>query len=123
MRPGEIITAVDGAPPFFGGMLTPGVISQLNESYPQGRRVRIRLRWPVTGAVRAITITPAVYRLAPPRPVTARLLRGQIVDVAMLSFDADTARLVLDAIKRLATKAKLRGVILDLRGNDGGSIF
>ena len=55
--------------------------------------------------------------------MTARLLRGHIAYVALPSFDSGTARGVLDSISRLARKAKLRGIIVDLRGNDGGSIF
>lgn len=86
--------------------------------------MRIRLRWPVTGAVRTITITPTAYRFTqPPGIVTARLPRGHIAYVALPSFDSGTARGALDSISRLAKKAKLRGVILDLRGNDGGSVF
>ncbi len=123
VRPGDTITAVDGAPPFVGGMLTLGLVSLLNQSYPQRQPVRITLRWPVTGAVHTITIIPAAYRLPPPLLVTARLLRGHIAYVALSSFDGGAASGALDAIKRLAKKAKLRGVILDLRGNDGGSIF
>ena len=104
-------------------MLTPGVISLLNQSYPQHQPVRVTLRWPVTGAVRTITITPAAYGPPPHGPVAvaARLLRGHIAYVAMSSFDSGTASGALNAIRRLAKTAKLRGVILDLRGNDGGS--
>ena len=121
VRPGDVIAAVDGAPTFFGGMVTPGVVSLVNQHYPQHQRVRIRLRWPVTGAVRTITITPAAYRATPPRDVNARLLRGQIAYVAMSSFNSGTGSEVLDAIGRLARAAQLRGVILDLRRNGGGS--
>jgi carboxyl-terminal processing protease len=121
VRQGDIITAVDGAPPFLGGMLTPGVVSLVNQFYPQHQRVRIRLRWPVTGAVRTITITPAAYRATPPNPLIVRVLRAHIAYVMMSSFNSGTGSEVLDAIRRLARTAKLRGVILDLRGNGGGS--
>ena len=105
-------------------MLTPGVISLLNQSYPQHQPLRVTLRWPpVNGAVRTVTITPAAYGPPAHGPVTARLLRGHIAYVAMSSFDSGTARGALDSISRLAKTAKLRGVILDLRGNGGGSPF
>jgi carboxyl-terminal processing protease len=122
VRPGAIIAAVDGAPPFLGGMLTPAVISLLNQSYPQHQAVRITLRWPVTGAARTITIAPAAYRLTRHPPVAAMLLRGHIAYVAISSFDSGAGSGALDLIAGLERKVKLRGVILDLRGNGGGSL-
>jgi len=121
VRPGDIIAAVDGAPPVLDGMLTPGVISLLNQSYRQHQPVRVRLRWPVTDAVRTIAITPAAYQPPPPPPLPARLLSGHIAYVAMSSFDPGSASEALDLIKRLQERVKLRGLILDLRGNGGGS--
>jgi carboxyl-terminal processing protease len=61
VRTGDVITAVDGAPPFTDGYLSPGVYYLLYQTYPQQQTVRITLRWPVTGATRTVTITPAAY--------------------------------------------------------------
>ena len=61
VRTGDIIVSVNGAPPFTDGYLSPGVFYLLYQSYPQQQTVRITLRWPVTGATRTVTITPAVY--------------------------------------------------------------
>jgi hypothetical protein len=58
---GDVITAVNGVPPFTDGYLSPGVFYLLYQSYPQQQTVRVTLRWPVTGATRTVTITPAAY--------------------------------------------------------------
>jgi carboxyl-terminal processing protease len=119
VRPGDVITAVNGSAPFTDGTISPGVISLLYESYPQQQPVRITLRWPVTGATRTITLTPAPYKLAFPL-VTSKLLAGHIGYVKLLSFPPGAARQVLAAISALQQKAALRGLILDLRYNGGG---
>ena len=84
VRPGDIITAVNGAPPFIGGMLTPGVISLLNQSYPQqsgGCGSGCAGRSP---APSARSRSPRPCTGSPPLPVTSRLLRGHIAYVADL---------------------------------------
>ena len=50
VRPGDVLTAVNGAPPFTDGMLSPGVFYLLNQQYPQQQALRVTVRWPVTGA-------------------------------------------------------------------------
>ena len=121
VRPGDVITAVNGAPPFTNGMISPGVISLLSQQYPQHQRRRISLRWPTTGATHAITITPAVYKAYTPS-VTSKLLDGDIAYVRLPAFLPGAASQVRAAIARLAKNAKLRGLILDLRGNPGGVV-
>ncbi|MGE5289783.1 MAG: PDZ domain-containing protein [Micromonosporaceae bacterium] len=49
VRPGDIITAVNGAPPFIDGVVSPGVINLLGQQYPQHQTMRITLRRPATG--------------------------------------------------------------------------
>jgi carboxyl-terminal processing protease len=68
VRPGDVITAVDGSAPFTDGMYSPGVANLLYQQDPQLQTVRLTLRWPVTGATRTITLTPARYN--PPIPST-----------------------------------------------------
>lgn len=118
-RPGDIITAVNGAPPFTDGMLSPGVFYLLNQQYPQQQALRVTVRRPVTGATRTVTITPALYQA--PAPVTSRLLDGDIAYVQLSAFNPGAASQVLAAVTGLEKTATLRGLILDLRGNGGGS--
>ncbi|HEY3956606.1 MAG TPA: S41 family peptidase [Streptosporangiaceae bacterium] len=118
-RTGDIITAVNGAPPFTDEMLSPGVFYLLNQQYPEQQAVRVTIRWPVTGATRTATITPALYRA--PAPVTSKLLDGDIAYVQLSAFNPGTASQVLATVKGLEKMATLRGLILDLRGNGGGS--
>lgn len=118
-RPGDIITAVNGAPPFTDGMLSPGVFYLLNQQYPQQQALRITVRWPVTGATRTVTITPALYKA--PAPVTSKLLDGDIAYVQLSAFNPGAANQVLAAVKSQEKTAKLRALILDVRGNGGGS--
>jgi carboxyl-terminal processing protease len=121
VRTGDVITAVNGAPPFTDGQLSPGVFSLLSQSHPQQQALRITLRWPVTGAARTVTIIPAVYKAAAVA-VTSKLLDGRIADVELPMFYSGSANQVLTAISDLAKTKTLRGVILDLRGNGGGSV-
>jgi carboxyl-terminal processing protease len=120
VRTGDVITAVDGAPPFTDGYLSPGPFYLLYQTYPQHQPVRITLRWPVTGATRTITITPASYK-APAQPLPAKLLDGDIGYVQIPGFDPGTAHQALAAVKNLEKKATLHGLILDLGGGGGAS--
>jgi len=121
LRPGDIIVSVNGAPPFTDGILSPGVISLLNQDYPQRRAVQITVRRPVTGATRTVTITPATYPApASAAQVTSKLLAGHIAYVQFSGFFPGVASQVLTAISRLEKKTRLDGVIIDLRGNLGG---
>jgi carboxyl-terminal processing protease len=79
----------------------------------------VQLQRPATGRTWTVTLTPALYQPPPPPAVSARLLNGDIAYVQLPGFYPGAADQVLQAIA--ATGAKLRGVILDLRGNGGGS--
>jgi carboxyl-terminal processing protease len=120
VRPGDVITKVDGSAPFVNGTYSAGV-THLVYQHPPGQRVRITLRWPVTGATRTITLTPAIYSAGPNSPlVTSKLLDGHIGYVQLPEFPANAGSLVHAAISALQKKATLRGVILDVRPNGGG---
>ena len=80
----------------------------------------MQLQRPATGRTWTVTLTPALYQ-APPPPVSAKLLKGDIAYVQLPGFFDGAADQVLQAITNLAAGAKLRGLILDLRGNGGGS--
>jgi carboxyl-terminal processing protease len=118
IRPGDEIISVDGAPPFINGVPTQAVFDEIFT----GTRPKLRfsLRRPSTGATFTATVTRADSQ---PRPagVESRLLPGDIGYVTMPAFAPRTADQVLAAIGELRKKKPLRGVVLDLRGNGGGS--
>jgi carboxyl-terminal processing protease len=120
VRPGDVIVSVDGAPPFADGAVSAGVMNLLYGPYPPPGRVSVRLHRPATGRTWTVTLTPAIYQ-APPLAATAKLLHGDIAYVHLPGFFPGAAGQVLQAVAGLAPRAKLRGLILDLRGNTGGS--
>jgi carboxyl-terminal processing protease len=121
VRVGDVITKINGAAPFTDGMPSP-VMNLLLQHYPPGQPVQLTLRWPVTGATRTITLTPARFNLGPlPPRVTSKLLAGDIGYVQMYEFDPNAGSEVLAALSKLEKKAKLRGVIVDVRSNHGGA--
>jgi len=121
LRPGDIIVSVDGAPPFTDGIISEGVMNLLTGPYPPPGRVTVQLHRPATGRTWTVTLTPALYQ-APPPPVSAKLLDGDIAYVQLPAFFPGAAYQVLGDITSLAPRAKLRGLILDLRGNGGGTV-
>jgi carboxyl-terminal processing protease len=122
LRPGDIIVSVDGAPPFPGGMISDGVMKLLYGPYPQAGRVSVRLRRPATGRTWTVTLTPA-FNQAPPSPgASPKLLDRDIAYVKLSGFFPGAADVVLELISNLANGVKLRGLILDLRGNGGGTV-
>ena len=122
LRPGDIIVSVDGAPPFTDGTISAGVMNLLSGPYPQPGRVTVQLHRPATGHTWTVTLAAALYP-SPPAPVSAKLLDGDIAYVQLGGFFPGAADQVLQTITAdLAPQsAKLRGLILDLRGNGGGS--
>ena len=121
VRAGDVITAVDGAPPFTDGIVSLGVFALLYPSYPQQQALRVTLRWPVTGATRTIAVTPAVYP-APALSVTSKLLDGDIGYVQLPAFYQGVASQVLAAVADLEKTTALRGLILDLGGGGGSDV-
>ena len=124
LRPGDIIVSVNGAPPFTNGAVSEGVINLLLGPDPQPGRVTIQLNRPATGRTWTVTLTPALYQ-APPPAVSQKLLDGDIAYVQLPEFFPGAADQVMLAIANLgggARGVKLRGLILDLRGNGGGTV-
>jgi carboxyl-terminal processing protease len=127
LRPGDIIVSVDGAPPFTDGTISEGAMNLLFGPYPAPGRVTVRLQRPATGRTWTVTLTPALYQTPPP-PVSAKLLNGHIAYVQLPGFFPGAAAQVIQATANLAggaaipnLAAKLHWLILDLRGNGGGS--
>lgn len=116
LRPGDIITAVNGIAPFADTQLNPGVLSWLDQAPPQG--IQLTLTRPSTGATWAVNLQPTAYFL--PRGVTARVLVNAIALVRLPGFLPNTADQVIQAIQGLHPGNNLHGIILDLRSNGGG---
>jgi carboxyl-terminal processing protease len=121
VRPGDIIAAVDGAPPFADGIISAGVMTLLYGPYPQAGQVSVRLTRPATGRTWTVTLTPALNQAPPPAGVSPKLLNKDIAYVQLPAFFPGAAGLVLQTISDLGNGVKLRGLILDLRGNGGGT--
>jgi carboxyl-terminal processing protease len=119
LRPGDILVSVDGAPPFAGGIISQGVMNLLYGPYLQPGQVTVRLQRPATGRTWTVTLAPALYP-GPPPQVSAKQLNAYIAYVQLPGFFSGAADQVLGDISSLAQTAKLRGLILDLRGNTGG---
>ncbi|MGI5285047.1 S41 family peptidase [Nonomuraea polychroma] len=122
LRPGDIIESINGSAPFIDGKATPA-IAALYPRYPEARPVRLRLLRQSTGRRWSVTLKPGLYQrdLAALQVVQSKLLDDSIAYVRMRGFAPDSADRVFKAIARLRTGRTLTGVVLDLRGNGGGS--
>ena len=122
LRPGDIIVSVNGAPPFADGIISDGVMNLLFGPYPQADRVSVRLHRPATGRTWTVTLTPA-FNQSPSSPgASPKLLNRDIAYVQLSGFFPGAADVVLQVISNLANGVKLHGLILDLRGNGGGTV-
>ncbi|WP_030913196.1 S41 family peptidase [Streptosporangium amethystogenes] len=119
VRPGDELVSVDGVPLFVNGVLSQGVLDGI-VSPPAGKAIRLTLRRPATGGTVTASVTPAPVSGPEPK-VASRLLSGSVAYVALPAFFPGAADEVLAAIASLRKKATPRGVVLDLRGNGGGS--
>jgi carboxyl-terminal processing protease len=117
LRPGDIITAVNGIAPFADNQLNPGILSWLDQAPPQG--IQLTLTRPSTGENWTVNLQPTAY--IPPMGVTARVLANAIAYVRLPGFLPNAADLVIQAIQGLHLGNNLRGIILDLRSNGGGA--
>jgi carboxyl-terminal processing protease len=116
---GDELLAVNGVPLYTNGILNRGVLSSIME-VQLGAVVELTLRRPTTGETVTATLTAANHN--PPRGgVESRLVDGNIAYVTLPGFAPELANQVLAAIAQLRTQTELRGVVLDLRGNGGGS--
>jgi carboxyl-terminal processing protease len=122
LRPGDIIEAVNGSVPFVDGQATPA-IAALEPEYPEARPVKLRLARQTTGRRWTATLEPGLYQrdLDDLQAVTSNLVADSIAYVRLRGFASNSANRVLEAISRLRTGRTLTGVVLDLRGNNGGS--
>ncbi|MEU4406043.1 S41 family peptidase [Streptosporangium sp. NPDC023963] len=122
LRPGDVIEAVNGSAPFIDGKATPA-IATLYPQYPDARPVRLRLLRQATGRRWSMMLKPGLFQrdLDTLQVVQSKLLDDDVAQVRMTGFAPDSADRVLKAVARLRTGRTLSGVVLDLRGNGGGS--
>jgi carboxyl-terminal processing protease len=123
LKPGDIIEAVDGAPPFVAGVADRGIGYALSQQYPRHDPVTLALRRPATGRTWTVTLTPEQFTPTPEstRLVTSTLLDGDVAGIRLAAFLPGAADTVLAAVADLRRGRTLRGVVLDLRGNPGGA--
>ncbi|MGM1060541.1 S41 family peptidase [Saccharothrix sp. Mg75] len=119
LRPGDEVQAVNGVPLFVNGVLTGGALAWLTRA-EVGSTATITARRPATGEVLTATVTATPYPF-PPREVRARLVDGDVAHVTLPGFAPELVDRVLAAVAELRATTALRGVVLDLRGNGGGS--
>lgn len=116
VEPGEHILSVDGAP--VRGMGLRKIVDLLRG--PVGSEVRLILSGADASAdsIREISLTRA--HIVPQTVSQARA--DGVVFFTIESFNQDTARSLAEALSaaREGMGARLRGVVLDLRGNPGG---
>lgn len=115
LRPGDIITAINGLSPFIGHQPVSEIINQLASSAP------IQLQIQRSGAhdPSNLHLAPAAYPAIP--TVSSRILTENILYVRLTAFETG----VTDQIRTIIQQARgsqLTGLILDLRGNGGGSV-
>ncbi|MEV4223409.1 S41 family peptidase [Nonomuraea sp. NPDC049725] len=122
LRPGDVIESIDGSAPFIGGKAT-AAIAALYEPYPRARPVRLSLLRESTGRRWSVTLRPGLYQrdLDELQVVRSRLVDDDVAYVRVAGFAPDSANRALRAIARLRAGRTLAGVVLDLRGNGGGS--
>jgi carboxyl-terminal processing protease len=118
VRPGDEIVAVNDVPPYVNGVLSEGVIQWLTSGAP-GTQVKLTLHRPASGATFIVTVTAGPQ--PPGSPPASRLVDGNVGYVPVPAFAPKSADQALAAIAQLRRSAQLRGVVLDLRGNGGGS--
>lgn len=119
IRPGDEVVAVNGVPPIVNGVVAEGVLTWFRTA-TKDDPLRLTLRRPVTGRTFTVTVTPVPIPEERPT-VESRLLPGDVAYVRMPAFAPGLADQVLRAIADLGADRTLRGVVLDLRGNGGGS--
>ncbi|MEU9830084.1 S41 family peptidase [Streptosporangium sp. NPDC048047] len=122
LRPGDVIESINGSAPFVDGRAGPA-IAALYPRYPEARPVELRLLRRSTGRRWTVTLKPGLYPQDPAtlRVVTSKLLDGDVVYVRLRGFASDSANRVLKAVSRLRAGRTPAGLVLDLRGNGGGS--
>ncbi|MEU7898218.1 S41 family peptidase [Nonomuraea sp. NPDC049152] len=110
IRPGDIVVRVNGMPVFIGDTPNQGIL----DAFASGT-VRLTLKRPTTGRSRTVELREGPITRQPPA-VTSKTLPDGVAYVQLPGFSEGAADQV---IAKLRDKPK--AVVLDLRGNGGGS--
>ncbi|HEY3358786.1 MAG TPA: S41 family peptidase [Polyangia bacterium] len=115
LRSGDKITAIDGKST--AAMSINDAVHKMRGQ--RGTRVRLTVERPGVGGVRDIDVVRDVIRTV---AVTSRMLESGYGYVAIKQFNERVARQLEDQLEALEKQAggKLRGLVLDMRGNPGG---
>lgn len=111
LAPGDDIVSVNGAS---AASLTSRQLSAATRSGP----VELALRHHGAGKLVDVTIVPGTIK---PHVVDSRLIDGNVGYVRLASFSQGSASLVVSAANQLRSEGAA-SLILDLRGNGGGSL-
>ncbi|HVC79105.1 MAG TPA: S41 family peptidase [Chloroflexota bacterium] len=114
---GDVILLVNGHAPFsdvrglagFAPLLAPRI----------GSPVTLVLSRPATGATLTFHLMPK--SLQTPDSIS-RVIAGHVYYVKLFSFTKDAASRIMAEVAALPASAKITGMVLDLRGNEGGVI-
>ena len=103
LRAGDEIVSVNGSAPFVDGQVWVGVIDVLYQSYPQHQPLRITFHRPATGRTWTARMTPTWFPqpAIASKPVSAKLVDGDIAYVKLSQFAPGAAQTVLNAISRV----------------------
>ena len=115
LSPGDEILAIDGY------VLSQLEFEQLVQLLGQARQhpAAVLVRRPGNAKLLEMTLTPAL--MEQPSVDRSFILAPDIGYLRVTSFDENTGKLVKETIEKLGG-AKLKGLVLDLRNNPGGSV-
>ncbi|GAA3444277.1 hypothetical protein Pve01_26010 [Planomonospora venezuelensis] len=111
VRPGDIMVKVNGVPTVIGDTVNQGIVDLFASDDP----VRLTLKRPTTGRTRTVEIKQGPITRQPPA-VTSKTLPGGALYVRLPGFYEGAADQVIAKLQ-----GKPEAVVLDLRGNGGGS--
>ncbi|NUW38534.1 S41 family peptidase [Nonomuraea rhodomycinica] len=110
IRAGDIIVKAGGVPAFIGNTVNQSIVAAFAAD-----PVKLTLKRPTTGRTRAVSLKEAPLTRRP-AAVTAKPLPGGALHVRLPGFFEGAADQVIAQLK-----GKPKAVVLDLRGNGGGS--
>ncbi|MGV9375631.1 S41 family peptidase [Nonomuraea sp. NPDC003707] len=110
IRPGDIIVKANGIPPFIGDTVNQSIV----QAFAAGT-VTLTLKRPTTGRTRTVELREGPVTQQPPA-VTSKKLADGVAYIQLPGFYEGAADQVIAKLKD-----KPKAVVLDLRGNGGGS--
>lgn len=115
IRPGDVIRTVNGLPALVDGVLPARTVQTLLGDPATKAPVRLSLHRPRTGRTWTVTIKPRAYEGTPLG--YSKRLPHDLAYVKLAGFVPGGEQKIFTELARMG---KLRGLVLDLRGNGGG---